>query len=77
MDILHSVTRQNRRQTGGQAMTPQPTTEDLRREYHAAHLWAAGVTLAKALNEPLIRKGLELAARAHRRPNQPTQGRLL
>lgn len=58
-------------------MVIQPSTEDLRREYHAARLWSAGVTLAKALSDPLIRRGLELAARAKRRIDQPAQGRLL
>lgn len=55
----------------------EPTTADLRAEYRRAGLWRAGVTLAAALASPLIRKGLELAAAAHRRPGQPTQGRLL
>lgn len=57
----------------GEAM---PTTDDLRREYHAARMWAAGVSLAKALTDPLLRKGLELAARARQKHDQPVQGRL-
>lgn len=54
-----------------------PTTDDLKREYHAAHLWRAGVTLQAALRNPLVRFGLELAAKAHAKPQQPQQLKLI
>jgi len=50
-----------------------PTTDDLKREYHQARLWCVGVTIQKALTDPLIRLGLELAAKAHSKPGQPKQ----
>ena len=52
------------------------TTDELRQEYRRAHLWRTGMSLREALDAPAVRKGLELAARAHRRPQQPQQGRL-
>lgn len=52
-------------------------TTDLKREYHQANLWRAGVSLQKAISDPLIRLGLELAAKAHNKPNQPQQLNLI
>ena len=43
----------------------QPTINDLKREYRIAGLWRIGVSLQKAISDPLIRLGLELAAKAH------------
>jgi len=57
-------------------MRPTVTTDDLRAEYRRAHLWRLGMSFAQALAAPLVRRGLELAARAHRKPKQPTQGSL-
>lgn len=58
-------------------MHQQATTDELRSEYRRAHLWRLGYSFAQAVAAPLVRKGLELAARAHRRAPKPIQGRLL
>ena len=55
----------------------KPTTDDLKREYKASQLWRAGISMEHALNEQLIRFGLSLAARAHRKPKQPEQLKLI
>ena len=55
----------------------QPSTDDLKREYHHSLLWRAGITLEHALNDQLIRFGLSLAARARRKPKQPEQLKLI
>jgi hypothetical protein len=57
-----------------------PTTADLKREYHRAKLWCVGVTIQKAVSDPLIRLGLELAAKAHSKTTgktSPTQMSLI
>lgn len=55
----------------------KPTTDDLKREYKTSQLWRAGISMEHALNEPLIRFGLSLAARARRTPRQPEQLKLI
>lgn len=54
-----------------------PSTDDLKREYHKSLLWRAGITLEHALNDPLIRFGLSLAAKVRRKPKQPEQLKLI
>jgi hypothetical protein len=61
--------------TEGEAM--QPTANDIRRAYHASRLWVLGVTLQKAVTDPLLRKGLETTAKGLARPHHPQQLRLI
>ena len=55
----------------------KPTTDNLKREYKASQLARIGITMDHALNDPLIRFGLSLAARARRKPMQPEQLKLI
>lgn len=58
-------------------MHQEVTTDELKREYQAAHLWATGISYQRAVADPLIRSSLEFNARRKQRRAQPKQGRLL
>jgi hypothetical protein len=60
-------------------MTTAPTTDDLRAAYNRCPLLRlAGYTFARAINTELVRRGLELSARAHaKQPGQPVQAKLI
>lgn len=59
-------------------MQAEVTTDELKREYQAAHLGLAGISFQRAMADPLLRKSLEFNARIkQQRPGKPKQGRLL
>lgn len=58
--------------------TTHPTTADLRAAYNRCPvLRLYGYSFEKALATWLVRRGLELSARAHARPGDPVQMRLI
>lgn len=59
--------------------TTHPTTDDLRAAYDRVPLLRlAGYSFERALNTDLVRRGLELSARASaKKPGQPQQLRLI